>query len=230
MIISHKHKFIFIKTKKTAGTSVEIALSKICGKNDILTPISPNDEIFRKEYANISAQNFLIPLNRYLFSDYIQLFKGRRIKKFYNHMPSNDIKKYLSEKEWNSYYKFSIERNPYDRAVSLYFWRGADKKYSSVYEFLKKDTKGSHAFMNQKIYTINDQIILDKLYQYEDLGFLLRDLTTKLQLKEKLQMPNYKAKSNTRKIRDYKAVLDEKAIKLISEMSKELIKLFDYKF
>ena len=37
MIISHKHKFIFIKTVKTAGTSIDIALSKICEPQDIIT-------------------------------------------------------------------------------------------------------------------------------------------------------------------------------------------------
>ncbi|MEL6382956.1 MAG: chondroitin 4-O-sulfotransferase, partial [Cyanobacteria bacterium J06626_18] len=31
MIISHEYKFIFLKTRKTAGTSIEIALSKFCG-------------------------------------------------------------------------------------------------------------------------------------------------------------------------------------------------------
>ncbi len=73
MIVSHKHKFIFIKTRKTAGTSVEIALSKICGKNDILTPISPKDEIYRQEYANISAQNFTIPFSRLKLHDFKRL-------------------------------------------------------------------------------------------------------------------------------------------------------------
>ncbi len=32
MIISHRHSFVFVKTTKTAGTSVEIALSKHCGQ------------------------------------------------------------------------------------------------------------------------------------------------------------------------------------------------------
>jgi enoyl-CoA hydratase len=36
MIISHKHKFIFIKTIRTAGTSIEIALSEKCGSEDEL--------------------------------------------------------------------------------------------------------------------------------------------------------------------------------------------------
>ena len=43
MIASHQHRFIFLKTRKTAGTSVEIALSKVCGPDDIITEISPED-------------------------------------------------------------------------------------------------------------------------------------------------------------------------------------------
>ena len=38
MILSHKHKFIFIKTKKTAGTAIEAAISQLCGPDDVITP------------------------------------------------------------------------------------------------------------------------------------------------------------------------------------------------
>ena len=44
VIASHQHRFIFLKTRKTAGTSVEIALSKVCGPDDIITEISPEDQ------------------------------------------------------------------------------------------------------------------------------------------------------------------------------------------
>ena len=43
MIISHKRKFIYIKTQKTAGTSTEIVLEKYCGHNDIITHITMGD-------------------------------------------------------------------------------------------------------------------------------------------------------------------------------------------
>lgn len=51
MIISHKYKFIFLKTKKTAGTSFEIALSRYLGEDDVVTPISPECEALRQEKA-----------------------------------------------------------------------------------------------------------------------------------------------------------------------------------
>ena len=41
MIISHEHKFIFLKTRKTAGTSIELALSDLCGARDIITSPRP---------------------------------------------------------------------------------------------------------------------------------------------------------------------------------------------
>ena len=47
MIISHAHKFIFLKTKKTAGTSIELALSQLCGPDDVIPPITESDETLR---------------------------------------------------------------------------------------------------------------------------------------------------------------------------------------
>ena len=68
MIISHKHKFIFLKTVKTAGTSIEIALSKYCGPDDIITPASPEDEITRSELGYPGPQNCFSPIRKYLGS------------------------------------------------------------------------------------------------------------------------------------------------------------------
>ena len=41
MIISHEYEVIFVKTRKTAGSSMEIALSKYLGDKDVITPCMP---------------------------------------------------------------------------------------------------------------------------------------------------------------------------------------------
>lgn len=51
VIVSHEHKFIFMKTRKTASTSVEIALSRVCGERDIITPDLAEDEELRQQIA-----------------------------------------------------------------------------------------------------------------------------------------------------------------------------------
>jgi hypothetical protein len=65
MIISHKHKFIFLKTRKTAGTSIEIALSKFCGENDIITKVTRKDEKIRRELGYLGPQNFDLACPKY---------------------------------------------------------------------------------------------------------------------------------------------------------------------
>ncbi len=39
MLISHKHKFIYIKTVKTAGTSVQSSLAKLLDSDDIASGV-----------------------------------------------------------------------------------------------------------------------------------------------------------------------------------------------
>ena len=52
MIISHRHKFIYLKPRKVAGTSVEVALAQHCGDDDIVTPVSAfNPDWDEEEYA-----------------------------------------------------------------------------------------------------------------------------------------------------------------------------------
>lgn len=228
MIISHKHKFIFLKTKKTAGTSLEIALSKVCGPEDIITPITENDEVARKEYSGISAQNYRVPLGKYNKLDWLEFVLKFQPVEFYNHITAEKVKRLIPKSVWDNYYKFTIERNPFDKIVSFYYWSQGHKKFNSVYDFLING--GLKKFISYDLYSINGLVAVNKIYKYEDMNFILKDLKDKLEIAEPLQMPKHKAKSTRREVENYKDVLDEKSIDLIKVIFAREIELLNYQY
>lgn len=78
------------------------------------------------------------------------------------------------------------------------------------------------------LYAIGKLPAVDTIYRYESFDFFEKDLTEKLQLDEPFKMIKYKAKSNSRKVRNYKDVLDEKAIELIKIAFAREISLLGY--
>ena len=51
-------------------------------------------------------------------------------KKYYNHIPAKLVRNGIGAKIWELYFKFSIERNPWDLAVSMYYFEIRDKEKS----------------------------------------------------------------------------------------------------
>jgi hypothetical protein len=205
MIISHRHRFIFIKTRKTAGTSIEIALSRFCGAEDIITPITPKEEEIRKELGYRGPQNCFLPLVRYVPKDWARLFvKGKRALVFYNHIPAKSIRTLVDEENWNTYFKFCFERNPWDKAISWYYWiTRQSEPQLSLSEFILSGKANRSDF---GLYTINGEIVVDRVGLYENLSQELERIAEYLNLPDRIRLP--KAKANYRKDRrHYREVL-----------------------
>jgi len=125
MIISHRHRFLFIKTEKTAGTSIELALARVCGPEDVITAVvHPADRALQRSLGPgyRGQQNDLVPWRFLDALDVARGLKSLRRPRFTNHMAAVDIRRFVPREVWDGYYKFCVERNPWDKAVSLYFW------------------------------------------------------------------------------------------------------------
>jgi hypothetical protein len=117
VIISHKYRFIFVKTRKTAGTSIEVLLSAIAGEDAVVTPVDP-------PVAGHVARNYKIPstIARAALWRVRRRVHGTNDPAYFNHISLNGIRTQLGRRRTNSYFTFCFDRNPWDKVVSGYFF------------------------------------------------------------------------------------------------------------
>jgi hypothetical protein len=182
VIVSHEHGFVFMKTRKTAGTSVEIALSRVCGDDDVITPVTDDDELLRRARGGRGPQHYLEPPNLE--------------RKAFNHMPVSMVRKMLGRQQFESYFSFAIERNPWDAVVSLFHWRYRDAEPGSFREYVHSDAVETFATKNQRIYRIKGEVAVTRVLRYESLADELAAVWKELDLPGDPELPH--AKSGTR--------------------------------
>lgn len=144
MILSQRHKFVFIKGMKVAGTSVEMALAALCAPDDIVTPISPIDELARGgQSRNYSADraaeaDYLLRLKR-AKSEELETIPGPQ-PVFYNHMTLREVLR-LYPRPLDGFRFIGIERSPYAKVIS---WANMRLSYGS-YRSSGGEMRADHA-------------------------------------------------------------------------------------
>jgi len=229
MIISHKYKFIFIKTLKTAGTSIEVYLSQYCGADDVITPVEPPEQ----DHSPQNHTGFWNPLKdirvaneRWSRKKVISNFLSYR--KYYNHIPAEFIKNRLNPKIWNSYYKFCVERNPWDKSLSYYnMLTSMGHNYQNFQEYLDNGP----LCHNLRYYADqSDNVLVDRVLYYESLNEELEKLFGELGIPFNGQL-SVRAKSDTRKVvGNYQSSFSELQAIQVSKLFKQEIDLHKYKF
>lgn len=231
MILSHKHRFIYIKTYKTASTSIEAALSEICGPDDVITPAS---QPLMKHRKGKRAQNYRLdhplvpkrPLWRRLL--------GRPERHYhpsvgyYEHMPAWRVKAYVGEEIWADYYKFTFERNPWDRQVSWYYYKTKSKDPRPSFDEFNANAKRAYV-ENFDLYSIEGEVCMDAIGTYENLDQDFRKITEAIGLKQKIDLKkaNVSTAAEPKSYRDY---YTDQSRDMIAKWYAREIALFDYSF
>ena len=252
MIFSKKHKFLFIKGRKVGGTSFEVGLSNICGKNDIITPLIPIDEIYRIKNSKCHCQNFD---NKKEFIDsYLNKLKNitdnnklAKIKTpkgdFYNHISLRDVKRKLGSVIDDTQI-FMIARSPYQYVISRLnhmvkfssYKVSGERMKSNIPEMKKKIPQLLRLIETKKlqrnidIYRLDNSINIEnvKYLRYQNLENEYKNILQRFNIFENIQLPFLKKGLESNKD-IIKSLFSIDQIKLINEYFYEEFEVLKFK-
>lgn len=95
MIVSHRHKFVYVRTQKTASSSLILSLLPHLGKDDVCIPVNGRGKNWNPEWS-----------------------------KEFEHWPVEAAitKGFLDRVAMTEYTVWTVERNPWDKTVSHYLY------------------------------------------------------------------------------------------------------------
>ena len=236
MRISHKHKYVFISTPKTASTSIREALNDTMQISPDPYPAPP-------------------PGKRCPFHQYHKFYDPS----FETHATALDLKNRFIEEGWNwdDYFVFGFTRNPWDREVSNYeykkrciqkwtFEREGGQEWA---EYCIKELNEYKNFLNyiknKRLLTPNMSWFLDeegnnlasKIYKYESLQEGFNDACKTIGIPEKeLGFAGFSGRRSTRDDKSpkfyftYHKYYDQEAADVVAEHYKQDIEHLGYKY
>lgn len=205
MFISHKYKFIFIKTRKTAGSSIEKIFL---------------DNIKDNFYFGGMPPEKLQPILPDGFSNTVKEHSGY------------DVIKKMFPNEWKNYYKFTIERNPWDKTVSNFHfvqnWK--PKKTKNGFEDFVLNPKNKFFLDDWSLYTHKNKICVDYVIEYNNLEEGFQKVCNTIGFPYNNQLANTRLKSSFRPKKKYIDYYNEETKNKVAKCYNKSIEYFGYTF
>lgn len=246
MIVSYKHKYIFVHCRKAAGSSVKASLARDLGPKDIQIGsmhdsmklgIQPNRQTFKQLLTYPANMHFAYLLLRTwsLEKSINHPNKISYTKKFGftpEHPTAEEISFAFSE-EWDSFSKFCVVRNSFSKAVSDYHWRTRSMKEKvSFKEFLEAIVEGKSLGgvipenpCNWEMYTINDKVVMDYIIDFDNLVNSLGNVLGNIGVQWDGWLPNAKKIRNNS---DWKKLYDSDSYDLVKKIYGKEIDYFKF--
>jgi hypothetical protein len=182
MLVSHKNRFVYTKTVKTGGTSVESYFEPFCMNEGEWELLHARDE-YVSESGVVGFRGVGLPV-------------GTR---WWNHMPAALIKERLGDDLWSSYLKFCIIRNPFEKAASMFYY-GRHNGFLKVDEGLEEPAQFESWLaspgppIDRDKYFVDGRLCIDFFVRYENLHEDLERVCARLKLPwEPSRLPTFKS-------------------------------------
>jgi len=210
-LVSHMNKFIYIKNRKVAGTSVESFFGKYC--------CDPTLDYTYTHEMDESVTEFGIMTRR---------MKGKSDKWDNPHIQAHEILNIVGEDVFNEYYKFCVVRNPWDRLISAHYWL---LRHTPISNSVLKDNFKKYNIDNWSVFTINNIPICDYYIRYENLESDIIKLCGILNIKDYdiKNLPKHKRQARS-KNDTYHKYYDKELQDMVYQKCKPEIDYFNYKF
>jgi len=239
MIVSHRHRFIYLRTRKTAGTSIEMFLRQFCGPDDIVTRDFPIDERIALTLGLPGPQHYCAgPLRPWTMTrrDLRWMRRHRawpRRALVHPHSPAATIRRMVGEDIWAGYTKITSVRDPWEFVVSHYHFR---RRRLSARQLRNGDPPGltlddavERAGWNWATYTIDGVPVFDRAIRYEHLQRDLMAVTDALGLEPRVDLGAMKS-THRPPATAAVDVLEASQARRVAELAAGEIALFGYRW
>jgi hypothetical protein len=214
-------------------------LSPICGPDDIISPIGAGQELLRAQ-SGVTPRNFnKDPSIERDLAAAIHTGKRREIRQVSarnrqtngctGHMKAGEVKRWVPEEFWNSACKFTTERHPYEKALSLAYFRYKGDEFMKRVSFedfldltVREDFKIYRGF---GFYSIDGKSVMDRFLLQDTLSRDVADLQKELDLPP-FELPRARAKRTDR--RPAREVLTDSQKEFIYRQCKAEFDLFGW--
>jgi hypothetical protein len=225
MIVSYSRNFIFVKTKKTAGSTVEAVLATALADGDIITQEDgykhPGSDEALDEKA-LQHQRRLAKLAR----------EGQRRPSrklagdFHTHMSAAEARARLDPAFWDAALKLTVERHPYEKAVSQAYFRASRDKRPDIQghlnRILRKGTYAGHPY-----WMIDGKVAVDVFIRQESLKADLDLVGARLGIAIPQMLPHLKARTRIDR-RPAREILSAEQKRLVQETCRAEFEILGY--
>ncbi len=180
MIISRRHKFVFLRTRHTDCARVEVALSPLCGPRDMLRPLETSYELLRRDLGVVPRHYARWPFAMLTGAPLNLHGTARRptrgfdvwgLRRFPAYPSAADVAHVIGEPQWSQMLSFAVERDPLERVAEAFDDARAAGRCDHVGDFLARNLPPPNA----TIYGDGPDLAVDCLIRFDHLD---EDLST----------------------------------------------------